>query len=126
MMRMSGARTTVVDFVAKGDTAEEWKMVLVEEGPWAGSVEDHLRRVQARLYGCIDAALDGQLAAQFPESMGKRIVIQLDCYKLPKSEVTEFFGKFSGGVLSARDYSKALKESQFISGISFELNFDSQ
>jgi hypothetical protein len=42
---MNTERTTVVDFVAEGSTPNEWKMVLVEEGPWVGSVEEQLRRV---------------------------------------------------------------------------------
>jgi hypothetical protein len=41
-------RTTVADFIAKGATPDEWKMVLVEEGPWTGAIENHLRRVQER------------------------------------------------------------------------------
>jgi hypothetical protein len=121
---MSNEKTTVVDFVAKGATPDEWKMVLVEEGPWRGPVEDQLRRVQERLYGCLDAALEGQLAEKFPESSGKKIIIQLDCYNLPRGEVAEFFDKFSTGVLAVPDYLKALKESQFVRGISFELNFE--
>jgi hypothetical protein len=121
---MGNERTTVVDFVAKGATPDEWKMVLVEEGPWTGAIEAQLKRVQERLYGCVDAALDGQLAEKFPESNGKTIVIQLDCYNLPKSEVAAFFDKFSGGIFSTPDYRQALEESQFVKGISFEVNFD--
>ncbi|TXH05499.1 MAG: hypothetical protein E6R07_01435 [Nevskiaceae bacterium] len=121
---MSNERTTVVDFVAKGETPEEWKMVLVEEGPWKGAIQTQLRRVQERLYGCLDAALDGQLAEKFPESNGKRVVIQLDCYNLPRDKVAEFFNNFSSGVLEMPDYQQALKESSFVKGISFELNFE--
>ncbi len=121
---MGKERTTVVDFVAKGATSDEWKMVLVEEGPWIGAVETQLRRVQERLYGCVDAALDGQLAEKFPESNGKKILIQLDCYNLPKSEVAAFFNKFSEGIFSTPDYRRALEKSQFVKSISFEMNFD--
>jgi len=99
-------------------------MVLVEEGPWTGSIDDQLRRVQERLYGCVDAALDGQLAEKFPESSGKRIIIQLDCYNLPKAEVDEFFDRFSKGVFAVPDYRNALKKSQLVEGISFEVTFD--
>ena len=57
---------TTVDFVARGETEGEWKMVLVEQGPWSGSIEDALQRIQKRLYDCLDAALDGQLAEKYP------------------------------------------------------------
>lgn len=122
---MSAEHTTVVDFVTKGETPEEWRMVLVEEGPWAGSIDTQLRRVQDRLYGVVDAALDGQLAEKFPESKSKKIVIQLDCYNLPEAEVKGFFDKFSKGIFETTDYHQALKDSQFVKGISFEVNFES-
>lgn len=122
---MTGERTSVVDFIAKGKSPNEWKMVLVEEGPWAGPIDDQLRRIQGRIYDCIDAALDGQLMEKFPESKGKRVVIQLDCYNVPKAEVKEFFQHFSAGVFAVDDYRKALEESQFVQDISFEINFDS-
>jgi len=118
-------RVTVVDFVARGDADDEWKMVLVEEGPWIGPVDDHLRQLQERLYGTVDAALDGQLAEKFPESRGKKLIVQLDGYNLPKAEVSEFFDRFSKGVFSTVDYRRALESSKFVKGITFELNFES-
>jgi hypothetical protein len=117
-------RTTLVNFVARGKSPDEWKMVLVEEGPWVGPIKEQLTRVQDRLYGCVDAVLDGQLAEQFPDTKGKNVVVQLDCYNLPKAEVTEFFDRFSDGVLKLPDYRDALAKSKFIKGISFELNFN--
>lgn len=122
---MDNERTTLVNFVARGEAPDEWKMVLVEQGPWIGPVEIQLRRLQERLYGTIDAALDGQLAEKFPESKGKKIVVQLDGYNLPKAEVADFFERFSKGVFQAADYQKALKNSRFVKDISFELNFES-
>jgi hypothetical protein len=42
-----------VDFVTTGET--EWQMVLVEQGPWSDSIDEHLRRVSGttlRMPGC--------------------------------------------------------------------------
>jgi hypothetical protein len=117
-------QNTVVDFVARTDDPQKWRMVLVEQGPWEGGSEDELRRIQDRLYGCLDAAIDGQLAEQFPETHGKIIVIQMDCYDVPKAKVKDFFDNFSEGVLSIQDYRDALSKSQFVSGMEFEVNFD--
>ena len=122
---MSSERTTVVDFIVEGESPDEWKMVLVEEGPWAGPVEENMRRIQERLYGTLDAALDGNLAEKFPQSSGKHIVIRLDCYNVPRTEVAFFFKSFAEGVLSLDDYKMALGKSEFVKGISFEVNFDS-
>ena len=122
---MTSDKTTIVDFIARGDTDDEWRMVLVEEGPWLGPVADQLHRIQERLYACIDAAIDGHLAEKFPESKGKNIVLRLDCYNLPRDEVAEFFNKFSSGVFLMRDYAKSLRESKNVRKFRFELNFDS-
>jgi hypothetical protein len=119
---MADKRTTVVDFVARGSTPDIWLMVRVEAGPWPGSVEENLRRVQERLYGCLGGAIDGQLAEKFPETKGKKIVIRLDGYDLPRMETEEFFARFSHGVLELPDYREALRKSEFVSDISFELN----
>ena len=117
-------RTTIVDFVAKGDSPGEWRMVLVEEGPWHGSVEPQLRRIQERMYGCIDAILDGQLAEKFPDSKGKRIIVQLDCYNVPRQEVEDFFDRFSAGIFRLDDYRSALKNCEFVKEIGFDINFE--
>ena len=100
---------TIVNFVAKGDSLGGWRMVLVEEGPWAGSVDEQLRRIQERLYGCIDAAIDGQLSENFPESRGSHVVVQLDCYNIPQAAIQNFFEEFSSNVLLQEDYKGALQ-----------------
>jgi hypothetical protein len=106
-----------VDFI----TRDPWRMVLVEEGPWE-DVEVNLHRVQSRLYTCLDAAIDGRLAEQFPDSVGAHVTVQLECYSLPQEQVSTFFEAFSGGVLEAPDYKEALRASVFVSGIDFQIS----
>ena len=120
---MCADRRTVVDFVARGDSLDDWKLVLVEEGPWLGPIDEQLRRIQGRLYGCIDAVLDGHLASEFPESKGKSVIVQMDCYNVPRPEVEEFFGRFSAGVLALEAYRTAIANSEFARGISFAIRF---
>ena len=100
-------------------------MVLVEEGPWQeDEIETNLRRIQDRLYGCLDAALDGKLAELYPESAGKPILIRIDAYNVPQIELREFFDSFSGNVLRIPDYSSSLANSSVVSNISFDLNVE--
>ncbi|MGH1422974.1 MAG: DUF6572 domain-containing protein [Hyphomonas sp.] len=115
--------SVTVDFIARGSSDDEWLMVLVEEGSWQ-QVNMRLRSIQDRLYGCIDAAIDGQLAQKFPQTNGKRIVIRLDCYDAPELEVSNFFERFSNLVFVIGDYKQALADSRYASEITFELNFD--
>lgn len=114
---------TTVDFIAQGASPSEWKMVLVESGPWEGALGPHLHRLQDRLYGCLDAAIDGQLAEKFPQSKGGRVVIQLDCYDLPRDELQAFFDRFSQGVLQTPDYVQALAASRWVRQVGWEINF---
>lgn len=116
---------TVVDFVAKGESPDEWKLVLVEQGPWHHPVDSALKRLQDRLYGCLDAVLDGQVAEKFPESKGKKVIVRLDCYNVPREPVSIFFHDFASGVLLIPDYRDALEKSTFVREFGFEVTFDS-
>ncbi len=115
--------SVTIDFVARDPARGGFAMVLVEEGPWAASeVEDNLRRIQDRLFCCVDAAIDGQLAELYPESAGKPVSIRLDAYNVAEAELRDFFERFSGAALELPDYAAALATCTAVSGISFELN----
>ena len=114
--------TVTVDFIAFDDERDACLMVLVEQGPWDSPVDDHLRALQDRVYGCLDAALDGRLAEQFPKAANKNIIIRVDCYDVPKVEVDEFMGRFSEGIHELPDYSPQL--SQWVRSFTFEVNHD--
>ncbi len=121
---MDKPETFVAEFIAKGEAAEDWRIVLVEQGPWREPFTDELLRVQERLYDCIDVVLDGQLAEKVPESKGGAITIRLDCYNVPAGEVAAFFKAFSEGVFENPDYKKARAECVYARDIKFELKID--
>ena len=98
-------------------------MVLVEEGDWS-DIDARLRLLQQRMYGCIDAAIDGQLADKFPETKGKLIVVSVDFYDAPEEEVSEFFERFSKNVFLIPSYKDGLRLSRFVKDIVFEANFE--
>jgi hypothetical protein len=115
--------SVTIDFVACDPDGTRWRLVLVEEGPWdEAEVEANLRRIQERLYGCLDAAIDGALAKQYPDSDAKPVVIQLSCFNVPECEVRSFFDRFSERVLELPDYKRALVESPHVSKVSFEFS----
>jgi len=111
-----------VDFVASGEAPDEWRMVLVEAGPWDEAVEDRLRALQSRLYGCLEAALGGQLANAFPGSHGKTVIIQVDCYDGPQQQIAAFMTRFSQGALTLPNIRARLEENPFVRGVRFKLN----
>jgi hypothetical protein len=112
-----------INFIAKEPDESIWRMVLVEDGPWTSdATESNLHRIQERLYHCVDVALDGGLWRLYPDSYGKHLIVQLDCYNAPESAVRDFFTRFSAGAMSSPDYASALQSTPYISGLSFELN----
>lgn len=110
-----------VDFIAFDETRDACLMVLVE-GPWTGPTEDQLRALQDRMYGCLEAALEGHLAQQFPEAMGKTVILRIDCYDVPREEVDEFVSRFANGVSTLPDY--AVEASNYVAAFRFEVNHD--
>ena len=114
-----------VDFIARNEPNGGWSLILIEEGPWdAATIPDHLRRIQDRLYTCLDAAVDGGVTAQYPESRGKPLMIRLEAFRVPEAELRGFFSRFTSEVPKLPDYEKALREQRFFPKVSFELNVD--
>src|SRR5262249_35627295 len=88
-----------IDLVTERPATGATVLYLVEQGPWPNDrLEAELRRVQDRLYNCVDALVDGQFARTFPESMGKPAVIRLDCYDTPEKPVRAFFERFKKAI----------------------------
>jgi len=115
--------TDLVEIVAPGDSADEWRMFVFEQGPWL-DVTRELLRFQDRLYDCVDAVVDGLVAAKFPETKGARVVISVYCSDLPKPEVIDFFQRFTKGIFRDGEYSVALKRQDYAAEVTFAINFD--
>jgi hypothetical protein len=112
-----------VDFVARDQPHGGWSLVLVESGPWdPNAIPDQLRRIQDRLYGCLDAALEGRVSGAHPDSRGKPLMIRLDAFDVAVSELREFFNAFSDQVPRLPGYATAISAQEFFPTILFELN----
>ena len=115
-----------VDFVAFDAEQDACLLVLVEAGPWTdAAVEDRLTALQDRLFGCLEAALDGQVAKRFPEAVDKKVIVRVDCYDCygaARDEVDAFMQRFSAGVREMPDY--APSSSPWVRTFDFEVNHD--
>ena len=99
--------------------------MLVEEGPWSeDEVADQLRRVQERLYGCLDSIVDGQVSDAYPNSANKPIEIRVDAYNVPEAPLASLLDAFSANVLEIPDYKAALASNDRVPSIIFSLNLD--
>jgi hypothetical protein len=111
-----------IDVVTYDPKTDSHKMILVEEGPWeTGAILDNLRALQERLYNCVDAVVDGHVAERFPDSKGKDVVIQLDCYDIPE-DVAPFFERFANHIRSSAEVEADMKRQGFVRALRFECN----
>ncbi len=109
-----------IDLITETPETGAFNLILVEEGPWpSGSEESQLRRLQDRLYDCVDAAVDGHIAERYPQSRGRPIVIRLDAYDLPVSVVEPFFRRFSDHVQASAEIAEAVRAGGYVKSLSF-------
>lgn len=119
---MSTHRLTI-DLVTQRPSDGAFILVLVEEGPWGpDAVEGQLRRIQDRLHDCVDVAVDGHLAAKYPDSHGKAVVIRLDCYDTPDKPVRAFMKRFVESIANSEEVQRDLIAQGFVTSLGFEYN----
>ncbi len=98
-------------------------MILVEVGPWEpGTEEQQLRRLQTRLYDCVDAAVDGHLAGKYPGSRGRTVRIVLDTYDIPAPVIQPFFKAFTEHVATWTDVQEQIRTQRYVQLLEFEYN----
>lgn len=115
-----------IDFVVRDQPHGGWTLVLVEQGPWPeDDVTEQLRRLQDRLYACLDAVFEGQIAEKFPDSRGLPLMIQIDAYDIESGELPAFFDRFTTGIWTLPDHRKFLAAQRDYPGIQFKLHLAS-
>ena len=112
-----------IDLVTEHPDTGVFAVILVETGPWAPDTEQReLGRIQDRLYDCVDVAVDGQLAAKYPDSRGRPVRIQLDTYDIPETLVRPFFERFANHVANWPELQQDIVAKQNVKSLTFEYN----
>ena len=75
----------VVDLIRLDPERDEVMLLMLEQRPW-GSAPEQLRQLEEKFNGYLSYALDGFLAAQFPQYVAKPVCIRLDCFTPPSDE----------------------------------------
>ena len=87
---MSGVQNTkVVDVVTHDPKTDEYALIMVETRAWDGS-DERLQQISEKVENYVSFALYGQMTKLYPESLGKRIRLQLDCESSPDSKTARF------------------------------------
>lgn len=109
-----------VDFIGFDPDQDACLMVLAEHGPWTAPYDAALAQLEERLFGCMDAALDGHLAERFPPARGKAVIIRVDGFDLPRAELDAFVRRFAETAASLPDY--ATDASPFVARFVIEMS----
>ena len=118
-----GTEQVKIDLVTEHPESGQFAIILVEVGPWPPNTEEaQLRRIQDRLYGCVDVAVDGHLAAKYPNSKGRPVRIQLDGYDIPEHLIRPFFEKFAKHISTWPDVQQQIQAHQYVQSLEFEYN----
>jgi hypothetical protein len=119
---MANRRATIDLVTGRADGA--FAMVLVEEGPWEkAKVEENLRRIQQRLYDCVDIVVDGHLSAKYPQSRGRPVIVRLDCYDTPDTPVRDLLRRFAQHIRDSKEVQRDLAAGGHVNSIDFEYNW---
>ena len=73
---MSLAKAEVIDLVTVSNDGQTVILYLTATDPWSATGEETLL-LQAKLKNYVAFAADGQLTRQYPEALGKKVVIEL-------------------------------------------------
>lgn len=85
----------VVDLIQLDRERGEVVLLMLEERPW-GSTPEQLRQLEAKFNGYLSYALDGFLAAQYPDYAGRPVCIRLDCVMAPGDEERAMLASMHG------------------------------
>jgi hypothetical protein len=67
-------------------------LVMVETRPWDGS-KQRIRELQAKIQSYVSFALDGAMAREYPDSVGRPVIVRLDTVSIPDAVTENFLGE---------------------------------
>jgi hypothetical protein len=120
-------KPTTIDLITETPETGEFALILVEDGPWPESDADWnecLSRIQSRIYGAVDIAIDGHLAAKYPDSKGRAVRVQVDSPNGLPSALAKLVAKMKVHFEADGEYKNAITQSPFIQGLRITTGHD--
>jgi hypothetical protein len=79
----------VIDLITLDKASDTVVLVMTERRPW-GAAAEQLKQIEEKLNRYMGYVLDGFLAEQYPQYLGKSVQIRLDCAEEPHGETVRF------------------------------------
>jgi hypothetical protein len=86
LRRRSRADDPVIDHIFRSPDGDEFVLVLVESRPW--NLPGVLGELAERIDLCAGYVLEGRLAAEFPDTVGRTVRLHVD-YLVPMTQEAE-------------------------------------
>ena len=109
-----------IDHVTQDPRTDEFVLYLVDDGPWPDVESEwkaRLKAIQDRVLAAADVAIDGHLAARYPDSMGKAVRIQIDSPAGSPGRLEELVSALKRFLREDESYASATAASKFIRGL---------
>lgn len=100
--------TEVVDFVDIDCESGDVRLTISDHLPWDHDKGEHLLLLQDKLNAYLRFIESGEMTKKFPETKGRRVVINLVC-KHPLSEKASLFFKKASSAISAAGFALRFK-----------------
>jgi hypothetical protein len=75
----------VIDLITLDQASQTVILVMTERRPW-GAAAEQVKQIEEKLNRYMGYVLDGFLAQQYPQYLGKSVQIRLDCAEEPHGE----------------------------------------
>jgi hypothetical protein len=89
----------IIDLIALDKAADVVVLVMTERRRW-GATAEQLKQIEEKLNRYMGYVLDGFLAEQYPQYLGKSVQIRLECAEEPHGESVRFVAAMSDAVES--------------------------
>ena len=109
--------STTIDLITETPETGEFALILVEDGPWPENDTGWngcLSRIQSRIYSAVDVAIDGHLAAKYPDSKGRAVRVQIDSPNGLPPALAKLVAKMKAHFETDGEHSDAIRQSPFI------------
>ena len=79
----------IIDLITLDKASDTVVLVMLERRAW-GAAADQLKQIEEKVNRYMGYVLDGFLAEQYPQYIGKDVRIRLDCAEAPHGEALRF------------------------------------
>lgn len=109
-----------IDIVAFDPLRDHYSLHLVEAERLPDEVNERrarLKAIQDRVFNAFDAAVDGHIAGQYPETLGQTVRIQVDCPFGTDDDIELLIHRVADYLSTADEYVMAAKESAYVRAV---------